>query len=438
MYKKILSIITAIIYCINTQAQTLTFSEVNYKSDITLDGGDWVEIRNYGASPVDISGYSLVDSAVGSIPYVFTSTIIPANAAIVVFGNISKFNSFYTTVTNKKGPFAFKLNSIDRISLKDPLGATVLQMDYSNKFPWPPGADGEGRTLEKIDQNSNTNLSLPTSWLDGCMSGSPGQPKQACVDNLIFTEINYNSNDTFDQGEFVEIYNNTNAPIDLFNYYLRDAFDTIGASSTNTFYFPANTIIAANDYLVVSNDSQKTRKFHQAYSNKIIGNFNFNLNNGGELVKIYRKTDLRLHFSNHYNDTLPWPVTPDGDGYTLELKLKNGLYNDGTNWFAGCKLGSPGRAYDANCGPVYPDAITHVNRLDNVNIFPNPTTEAFTVSHSLAFETVELYNVTGKLLRTYDLSSNTIISLKGFEKGVYLARINGKDQLSKTFKVILQ
>ncbi|MFN8165275.1 MAG: hypothetical protein U0X76_03655 [Bacteroidia bacterium] len=44
----------------------------------------------------------------------------------------------------------------------------------------------------------------------------------------------------------------------------------------------------------------------------------------------------------------PWPAQADGLGYTCELLSQSGDPNDGTNWFAGCIGGSPGRAFSAS------------------------------------------------------------------------------------------
>jgi hypothetical protein len=42
-----------------------------------------------------------------------------------------------------------------------------------------------------------------------------------------------------------------------------------------------------------------------------------------------------LQFTMIYNNDAPWPVTPDGGSYTLELLDANGKMNNADNWFAG-------------------------------------------------------------------------------------------------------
>ena len=46
-----------------------------------------------------------------------------------------------------------------------------------------------------------------------------------------------------------------------------------------------------------------------------------------------------------YDDTAPWPCTPDGLGRTLERKPEGIDPEQPESWFDGCMGGSPGTAY---------------------------------------------------------------------------------------------
>ena len=55
-----------------------------------------------------------------------------------------------------------------------------------------------------------------------------------------------------------------------------------------------------------------------AFSNQIAGEYTGNLSNDGELITMVDASGTTIH-SFTYNDQLPWPEGPDGDGFTLVL-----------------------------------------------------------------------------------------------------------------------
>jgi Lamin Tail Domain/Secretion system C-terminal sorting domain len=432
------NIMILLIFSFNSFAQDITISEINYKSHITRDCDDWIELYNYGASNIDISNWKLSDTSLSSVPYTFpVGTTIGAGARLVVFRKTSQFLNTYPTVINKIGPFSFKINGSDVINLKNTLGTTIVSAKILGSFGWPTGGDGEGRTNELVIQNQNTNLLLGADWRDGCMGGSPGTAPTNCIDPIIFTEFNYNSNDTFNQGEWVELYNNSNASIDLSGYFMRDAFDTIGVAGSNTYTFPNGTVLGAGGYLVVSNDTLLTRSYHPKVNpNLIIGNFSYNLGNQGELLKLFNGSSLKLQFSVHYNDTIPWPKLADGGGYTLELIQKNGLYNNGTNWETGCKLGSPGGPKIQPCAVVYPLSLPNFNSAQ-ISIFPNPSKGLinFDVAN-VKIVSVNLFDITGRRI-LQQINSNNSINTAALNSGVYYLELIDAENRSVIKKIIV-
>jgi hypothetical protein len=410
-------------------AQSITISEINYKDDPTIEAGDWFELHNFGTSNIDISGWVVIDS-LGNSPYTFPpSTIINAGAYLVVYSSNSKFTAIHPTVTNKIGSFSFKLNTFDSLIVKDANNNIVVKAVISDGKFWPDGADGEGRTMELINQNTNTGLNSYTAWRDGCMKGSPGTaPQLDCLDPIIFTEINYNSNDTFNISEFVELYNNTNNDINLSGYFLKDGIDSVN----NIYIFQPGTILKAGNYLVVSNDTMALKNY-KSYPMQLFGNFNFNLNNGGELIRLYNPGG-KLTFSMHYRDTLSWTDSADGLGYTLEIKKYNGRTNDGANYFAGCKLGSPGLIYNPTC-------ITNINSnlLDKIKVYPTIANDNINIENAEGiFTNCRLIDINGRLMHE-QIIINAIekINTQQLQSGLYYIQLlDKKGQLSTYTKKI--
>jgi len=162
-------------------------------------------------------------------------------------------------------------------------------------------------------------------------TGSAATPK------LTISELNYNSDGANNAGDWVELHNYGTQSLDISGWKFKDEEDN------HIFQFPTGTTIAAGGYLVLVEDTAGFRSQFPSVTNKI-GPIGFNLSNGGELVRIYNHLDV-LYLSFTYQDQSPWPLSADGGGYTLELLSPTGNLNLGTNWFAGCIGGSPGRVY---------------------------------------------------------------------------------------------
>ena len=108
----------------------------------------------------------------------------------------------------------------------------------------------------------------------------------------------------------------------------------------NTFTFPVGTVIPANGYLVVAEDLAQFKAVYPQVTN-VIGTLGFSLSNTGDQIRLLKNNGVV--FKSFYYQTLsPWPVAPDGQGYTCELSSNTADLNDGASWFAGCIGGSPG------------------------------------------------------------------------------------------------
>jgi hypothetical protein len=151
------------------------------------------------------------------------------------------------------------------------------------------------------------------------------------------TEINYNNDPSITSGDWVEIYNNGITEIDLSDCVFKDA------NFYNHFPIPTETRIGAGEFLVIAENLTLFQTQHPEVTN-VVGSFNFNLNNAGELIELH---DLagNVIFSFAYDDAISWPCTADGHGRTLERKTPFTNPGLGTSWFDGCIGGSPGHAF---------------------------------------------------------------------------------------------
>jgi hypothetical protein len=158
---------------------------------------------------------------------------------------------------------------------------------------------------------------------------------------LRITEINYNPGDVTpaelanpgwnplwnnEDFEFIELRNISSSPVDLTEVRYTKGID---------FDFAPGTMLAAGAYAVlVKNPAAFAIRYPGV---AIAGTYGAdNLANGGEELKLsYGAGAAIIEFI--YDDSTPWPSTPDGDGPTLVLRepLKPGLdHGDPVEWRA--------------------------------------------------------------------------------------------------------
>ncbi len=124
--------------------------------------------------------------------------------------------------------------------------------------------------------------------------------------------------------DWVELHNPTNESIAIGLWEFKDGNDA------HVIIIPENQVLESGAYLVLCKDSLAFNDNFPNVSN-FIGEFDFGLNGGGELVRLFDAEELPVDEVN-YDDSSPWPLEPDGNGPTLEL-IHPSLDNDlGVNW----------------------------------------------------------------------------------------------------------
>ncbi len=187
-------------------------------------------------------------------------------------------------------------------------------------------------TISSNNFNQSVTYNFTTNdVITAYFTGSAVTPK-ICV-----SELNYNSDSAYDAGDWIELHNYGTTSINLSGWRLSDS------KEDHMFVFPTGTVIPANGYLVIVEDSDKFKSQYPSVNNKI-GLIGFNFSNGGDQIRIFNHLNA-LYSSFFYQDLFPWPLQPDGGGYTLELTSNTADPNNGSSWFTGCIGGSPGKAY---------------------------------------------------------------------------------------------
>jgi len=179
---------------------------------------------------------------------------------------------------------------------------------------------------------------------------------------IVINEINYHPAADFDPGEWVELLNNSGDRQNISGWIFKDSNDD------NGFIVPDGMFLESGAFQVLSADTSRFRSCFPAVEN-VCGNFNFNLNNSGEFLRLYNQFGEMID-SVYYGDESPWPSAPDGSGPTLALNDPAKDNTDPANWSSSDGHGSPATSNDLN-GIGLSAPVTPLECLLGV-IYPNP------------------------------------------------------------------
>lgn len=314
----------------------IAITEINYRDWENAETGDWIEIHNLENDTIDLSDWSFK----GLKPYknwkIPQNTKIAPNDYLVLVQDTNTFSLWHPDVIFA-GPFLFDLeeDENEQISLYDDLDRLVSQLSFSYKSPWPINSE-TANTIELI--NVYDDPQNAENWQLGCPGGSPGQAPQSCEpdNSIIITEINYNSRNDFETGDWIEIYNKGINTIDLSHWIIKDG------NPDNRRQLPMNLNIAPGEYIIFMQD---TSLFFENYNTagKWFGPLNFGLSASGENIQLFNAFDLEV-INITYSNQFPWPENAGNNGKSIELIEPNLIIHEGENWMANCFLGTPWNA----------------------------------------------------------------------------------------------
>jgi spore coat protein CotH len=149
--------------CANPELPQLVITAINYNPDETTefpesDDQEFIEIKNTGATTVDLTGIYLRELGVS---YQFPAgSTIAAGSYIHLASNPEVFEARYGIPAF--GQFQRNLsNSTQALVLADAFGNIIDAVKYDDDEPWPD-ADGSGMYLQLTDTALDN--SLPASW----------------------------------------------------------------------------------------------------------------------------------------------------------------------------------------------------------------------------------------------------------------------------------
>ena len=251
---------------------------------------------------------------------------------------------------------------------------------------------------------------------------------------IVINEINYNSNNTFDTGDWVELYNNGDVEIDLSGWDFKDSDDT------HEFIIPNGTVLAAGEYLVLAQTLADFQALFPSVTN-VIGDFTFGLSGGGELIRLFDNNQALID-EVEYDDATPWPTAADGDGPTLELINPNFDNALAASWQASivsvAPNGTPG-AINSNTTAGINDNIVNIGMV----LYPNPMDEQAIIKinndYLISDGLLKITDLLGRTIQNKKFKTNQVTILKDkLSSGIYLVEIFDNKQLIGTKKLIVK
>lgn len=201
----------------------LVISEIMYHPN--SEGFEFIELYNSEPVSKDLTGFRLEASNDGTVEfdYTFPSGRLMAPGDFVL-----------APVSGLPGQATLRLYNR--------WGAVLLEVTYSDDPPWPAQADLTGHSLVLAYPSYGEND--PRAWkASERIGGSPGRGETLLADPARSVVINEFLAQPSSGGDSIELYNHSNAIINLDGYHLSNS-----ASDLDKFTIPAGTTIPARGY----------------------------------------------------------------------------------------------------------------------------------------------------------------------------------------------
>ena len=177
---------------------------------------EYIELTNTGVNPVNLQGVHFSEG----IDYTFGATTLPAGGRVVLAHNPAAFASRYGAGIATVGPYNGSLdNGGENLRLLDANNETIADITYSNE--WYPITDGQGFSLVAVDLNADRatldqkEASRPSEFTGGNPAAADAVLKPG---SIVINEVLTNTTQAL--GDWIELYNTTNAPINIGGWYL--------------------------------------------------------------------------------------------------------------------------------------------------------------------------------------------------------------------------
>lgn len=236
----------------------LLFTEVMFHPQDSSDRGEFVELKNVGNQPLDLSGleFAAVDSGILEAIYTFPNhTIVPPGSFFILVSNPAKFHEFYPDVPVNANFIGELSNSgVPYLSIRSQALLEVASAHYETTAPWQVVPDNHGYfpddalgfSLVRVNHDPEANAADYREWRASTYrTGSPGSDEPPpIIPKIYVNELLARS--SHGAPDAVEFYNPNAFSVDISYWWLSDE-----RNDPPRYSIPIGTIVPANGYLVM-------------------------------------------------------------------------------------------------------------------------------------------------------------------------------------------
>ncbi|MFM7813015.1 MAG: CotH kinase family protein [Flavobacteriales bacterium] len=243
---------------------------------------------------------------------------------------------------------------------------------------------------------------------------------------LVVSEMMYADDPNQDGGDWIELHNRLNIPLDISGFNIKD--DDLPQG----YDIPLHTIIPAQGYQILARDPNAFQQQYPSFAAPML--MPFGLSSNGESIRIRDRYQQDL-IEYTYTSTAPWPTESNQTGRSLELLIQDEI-NQPWAWVSGCIDGSPNASYDPNCGLV---SVENREAMEGSSMYPNPANRyiAFQFSDQKNRD-VSIYNTLGvRVMQLRNITSGNLVQIEHLPQGVYVVHAQAEDVLEH-FTLVVQ
>lgn len=346
---------------------TLVINEFMTRNESTIEDPnepgkfeDWLEIHNYGDTPIDLGGFYLTDDlddpTQSRIPAGYPElTTVPGNGYLLIWADSDPEQGplHLDLRLNGKGGEDIGLFAQDDTGLVLIDGLSFSRLDRDQSQGRLPDGSNHWETFE----------------LDGDNPPTPGQSNSTGAPDhmVIINEIMYHPLGEDDRDEWVELYNRGKQVVNLQGWRF-----TKGIS-----YVFEEVVLGPEGYLIVAAQVDRFLALHPDVAAPVVGGWEGKLSNKGETIKLVNAHNTRVDTVYYHDEGVwaerllgpldhthrgwVWHNGHDGEGESLELINPELSGENGQNW--GASLTGKGT----------PGAVNSVHNIDTAPIIGNVT-----------------------------------------------------------------
>ena len=329
-------------------------------------------------------------------------------------GNVA--SGFQLTMTAPVGTIYYTLDGSDPREAGGTISATAIAYTPGSPISLTSSALAKARVLSGGTWSA---LNEASFFVDTVLADNT---------NLVISELNYHPLSDDDAVEFIELMNISDDVIDLRGVeFIRGITFEFDQHDTR----PVSVLAPGERIVLVGGSADFSAEYPGI---PITGEFIGDLSNTGENITLLAADGSTIR-DFRYNDKLPWPTSPDGDGFTLVLiapdeNLDHGL---STSWRPSTAIGGNPTTSDANSFTGDPNADFDSDSMsalleyalgtdDNISTPPNevynltgpPNNLSFVTQRSLSADDVIVTLQTSTDLQTW-VNADALLELSNEE-----------------------